>query len=170
MTHDPPPASPYAPPAAVVEDRAAEGQLQLASRGARLGAALIDMVIGLLAMWVLSRLTPWNPFSASANIGVRATIVNQAIGFAAFVVLHGFTLWRRGQTLGKVVVGVRIVRSNGAPADPVRLFGLRYFSGFVLMTIPMLGLVYSLVDALFIFGQRRRCVHDLLADTVVIRV
>jgi hypothetical protein len=36
--------------------------------------------------------------------------------------------------------------------------------------IPTLGGLLTLVDALFIFGGSRRCVHDLIAGTKVIRV
>jgi hypothetical protein len=33
----------------------------------------------------------------------------------------------------------------------------------------VLGGFYSLIDALVIFGDARRCCHDYIADTIVVR-
>jgi hypothetical protein len=35
----------------------------------------------------------------------------------------------------------------------------------------LLGIIplYGIIDLLFIFGQRRQCIHDLIADTIVIK-
>jgi hypothetical protein len=34
--------------------------------------------------------------------------------------------------------------------------------------IPYVGWIFSLADPLFIFGESRRCLHDMLADTIVV--
>ena len=36
--------------------------------------------------------------------------------------------------------------------------------------IPFVGFIFTIVDPLFIFQESRRCVHDLIADTLVIKV
>ncbi|MEA2700447.1 MAG: hypothetical protein QOI66_4718, partial [Myxococcales bacterium] len=40
----------------------------------------------------------------------------------------------------------------------------------IISAIPYLGGLYALVDALFIFRDDRRCIHDLIAGTRVIAV
>lgn len=40
----------------------------------------------------------------------------------------------------------------------------------VLYQIPVAGSIFSLVDVLFIFREDHKCIHDLIADTIVIDV
>jgi uncharacterized RDD family membrane protein YckC len=75
---------------------------------------------------------------------------------------------RRGQTVGKAALRVRIVRMDGTRANAWHLFGLRYGVGMVATSIPFVGLAYGLVDALMIFRDSRRCLHDLIAGTKVV--
>ena len=50
-----------------------------------------------------------------------------------------------------------------------RMIGLRYLPFWFAGNVPQLALI-PFVDALFIFRQDRRCLHDLLAGTRVIDV
>lgn len=162
----------YAPPGAHVEDvdAATEGEQVLATRWQRFWAAMVDVVVGLAAVWVLTVFTPWNPFKVDANASPWSTDLGAlAIGFVSFVVLHGYLLATRGQTIGKLVLGIRIVRSDGSRATLGRLLGLRYGVGSAAMAIPVAGNVYGIVDALMIFRQSRRCLHDNIADTIVVK-
>jgi uncharacterized RDD family membrane protein YckC len=36
--------------------------------------------------------------------------------------------------------------------------------------IPVVGRLINLVDPLLIFGKERRCLHDLIADTIVVDI
>jgi uncharacterized RDD family membrane protein YckC len=65
---------------------------------------------------------------------------------------------------------MRIVRPGGAKASPGRVLGLRYGVGFAVNMIPVLGFLYGLLDCLLIFRASRRCLHDEIADTIVIRL
>ncbi len=48
------------------------------------------------------------------------------------------------------------------------MLGLRYLPTQVIVAIPVVGALYALVDALFIFGAEQRCLHDLIAGTKVV--
>jgi uncharacterized RDD family membrane protein YckC len=162
----------FAPPRArVAEPPPAEG-LVLGTRWGRLGAALIDLVIGVGAYFaagplVIRLLGALNRDRVMDDLWVLAG--SQTLGYLLFVLLHGWLLARRGQTIGKRIVGLRIVRPDGRPAGPLRLFGLRYATGFLLMMVPALGMLYALVDTLLIFGRQRRCLHDWIAGTIVVQ-
>lgn len=158
----------FAPPRARIDEPAATGPV-LAGRWARLGAALIDTALALGILWAASSVLPWNPFDPTAQQDLPRQWLNLAAGFALFLLMHGYLLLRHGQTIGKRLLGLRIVQRNGQPATALRLVGIRYGSGFVATAIPMVGVVYALIDSLFIFNAQRRCLHDLLAGTIVVR-
>ena len=90
------------------------------------------------------------------------------VGFAIFVLMQGYLLATQGRTIGKKLLGLRIVRSNGEPAGLGRLLGLRYLVGWLIVMIPIAGMVYALVDSLLIFRESRKCLHDNIADTIVV--
>jgi uncharacterized RDD family membrane protein YckC len=167
----PPPAQRYAPPVAEVADVSGSGEAQLAGRGARLGGAIIDGVILLGLWWLVGLLTPWNIFSPTmAQAGVIAMLGMQLIGLLLFALVNGYLLMTRGQTVGKLLLGMRIVRPDGSAATPGRVIGLRYGVGWMLSALPVVGMVYALVDCLLIFRADHRCLHDMIADTIVVKI
>ena len=161
----------FAPPLAQVADVAPSHPAgTLAGRGARLGAAMIDVVIAMLAFGAIAWLTPFNIFVTDPTQGLWLPMArNTLIGFVFFLLFHGYLLATRGQTIGKMLVKIRIVRLDGSRASFARLVGLRFFVNSLFTLIPVVGPLYGMVDALFIFRAERRCVHDLIADTVVVQ-
>ena len=161
----------FAPPLAHVED-VAQGPGVLAGRGTRLGATLIDAVVAGLAFGLLAFVSPFNIFAPPpSTTGVWMLLVqNLVLGFILFLVIHGYLIATRGQTVGKALLKIRIVRSDGSPASFARIVGLRYLTTSVLASIPVVGTIYGLVDVLLIFRASRRCLHDHIADTIVVTV
>jgi uncharacterized RDD family membrane protein YckC len=160
----------FAPPLAHVED-VAQGPGVLAGRWIRLGATLIDAVVAALAFGLIALVSPINVFrpSLAASSGVWLLLVqNLVLGFILFLVIHGYLIATRGQTVGKALLKIRIVRSDGSPASFARIVGLRYLTTSVLASIPLIGTIYGLVDVLLIFRASRRCLHDNIADTIVV--
>ena len=68
------------------------------------------------------------------------------------------------------MLGLRIVRTDGSRAGFARLFFVRAGFAVVLPMIPFLGLLIVLADVLCIFRETRQCLHDQVADTVVVNV
>jgi uncharacterized RDD family membrane protein YckC len=161
----------FAPPLAHVEDVAASPVAgELAGRWSRLGAAIIDGLLALVILWCISMLTPFNVFKPALGGGLMVLMIkNTLVGFAIFLILHGYLLQTRGQTIGKMLLGIRILRTDGSRATLARLAGLRYFANSVLALVPVVGWLYGLLDSLMIFRQSRKCLHDNLADTIVVK-
>ena len=70
----------------------------------------------------------------------------------------------RGQSLGKMLMFIRIVTTDGQIPGFVSGVLLRNWLRAALSSIPFFGLI----DALFIFSESRRCIHDYLAGTRVV--
>jgi uncharacterized RDD family membrane protein YckC len=134
-------------------DIAARGDL--ASRWARLGAFLIDVVLFYL------------PFAAAQPASERSAVGGLAVvAWLIIVVVQIVMLTRSGQTIAKRLLGIRIVKKDtGLNGGFVTNVLLRGVVNGLLSIIPL----YGLVDALFIFREDKRCLHDLIASTIVVR-
>ena len=161
----------YETPATTSEEAGTPSGPELAGRGRRLGAYLIDLIIAGIVLGVLAVLN----LGISLEDLARDPMTQQmstAGGIAylvIFMVINGYLLVTKGQTLGKLALGIRIVDavSNGA-ATAVKILGLRYVLVMLVGAIPIIGGLLGLIDFLFIFREDRRCVHDLLAGTKVV--
>ena len=161
------PANRFAPPGAAVDDIAADGP-ELASRGARFGAAFIDGMVALaISAAVMLPLygTGYFRMMGTSKMSVAPGLV---LYLLLFYGLEGWFLYQRSQTIGKIALGLRIVRTDGSTATIGRTLGIRLVAFGALGFIPFVGSLAGLVDALFIFGSSRRCLHDLAADTIVV--
>lgn len=159
--------NPYAAPGAMVRDVGAEGDVVLASRLARLGAALIDSAFIFVPAILIAIMTPGIRNGTSSNPS-SFVLGLFGLGVIAFVVYQFVLLYRHGQTVGKKIVGIRIVRPDGGRASFPRLLFLRYGVPGLIGAIPLVGSIFSLVNVLFIFAEDRRCLHDRIADTIVV--
>ena len=89
-----------------------------------------------------------------------------SILYLALAIYQLVILSRDGQSIGKRMMKIRIVRnednSNPGFVHTVVLRG--FVNGLIGNVVPF----YSLVDPLFIFGEEHRCLHDLIASTKVV--
>ncbi|MCF8204995.1 MAG: RDD family protein [Methylotenera sp.] len=164
----------FAPPQAHVQD-IATGEPVLAGRGARLLAAIIDGLIAGAAVWAAFMLPGLSSIAeAHQQAAARGFWAFNAwsllLGVPLFLLIQGWPLLTRGQTLGKILLKMRIVRTDGSKVDPLRLFGLRYGVGILTGVMSGLSMIYGLVDSLLIFRGSRQCLHDTIADTKVIKL
>jgi len=148
-----------------------ESTQELASRWQRLCGSLIDALVGVAvvfpAMWfsgVLQQLYRGEVMSLAQRI------VWFAFGTVVFIVIQGHLLGKHGQTIGKRMVGTRIVSCEDGRILPFwTVFPLRYLSVSLVSQIPVAGQWLSLIDVLFIFRKDKRCIHDLIAGTKVVK-
>jgi len=165
-----PAVNPYAAPDARIAD-VGHGEVQAkSSRGVRLGAVLLDSVPIFVLAIVAAIALPATQRAGNAGISMAGTVILIAMGVAVlgFGVYQLVMLHRYGQTFGKKVLGIKIVRNDGSRAGLGRIFWLRYFVPGIIGAIPIVGPLFGLADPLFIFGEEKRCLHDLIADTIVV--
>jgi uncharacterized RDD family membrane protein YckC len=162
--------NPYAPPRAQVSDITdADAPVEPAGRGIRFGAAMIDGLLFTAAYVPLiiamfgQQMTTFDPQLFVSIWGMLSAAIIIALLAVTFVLVR-----RNGQTIGKKLVGIKVVRSDGTRATLGRIFWLRNVVNGIPSAIPLLGYVYVLIDHLLIFGDKRQCLHDRIADTIVV--
>jgi uncharacterized RDD family membrane protein YckC len=170
---------PFAPPSASLEPRLDPSpKLPLARRGDRFWAYMLDLLVllpGALAGFAIG----WSLKTMAQLTGDEALGL-EAI-FAALLVLpiqiyQWYAVSKRGQTLGKRWLGIRIVCVDGSPAGFVRAVLLRSWVPFgVMLLFSSIGLepvakLFNTIDTISIFTGNRRMIHDLIAGTQVVSV
>ena len=169
MSSTGPQANRFAPPAAHVEDVESVASGELAGRGTRLLAAIVDGLLVAGVMFGLGWLVGTNAFDTREDPPLSTFAVSLGLAFGAYLLLNGWLLHTRGQTIAKALFRIKVVRSDGSKASLLRLAGLRYFVTSLLTLVPLLGWIFALADCLLIFRDSRKCLHDNIADTIVVR-
>jgi len=164
--------NPYAPPQAAVLDIPDPRSTNApADRGTRLGAAILDGIIFTVMVYLPA-------VTAAVFGGVAARGANDSFGAIMIggfaIALVGFGVWAwltikyvvaNGQSIAKKLVAIKVVRADGSPISLGRIFWLRNILNGVISLIPL----YGIIDLLFIFGESRQCLHDKIADTIVVK-
>jgi uncharacterized RDD family membrane protein YckC len=173
--------NPYAPPQADVRDAPAAPLTAgpLATRNLRLAGAMVDSFAS--AVFVVPFLLFTGDWTAAISGRLPSGTISLGV-FAVFTAMQGYLLATRGQTIGKWLVGTRIVRADNDEVPTLaRTLGLRYgplaiglpstvvVTGYAL-AIPYPLILFGLIDLAFIFRRDRRCLHDLIARTKVVAV
>jgi uncharacterized RDD family membrane protein YckC len=167
--------SPYAAPHAWLAEAphfAAAGEVVQAGFWKRTAAYLIDsMLVGIVSQVIqvvvmlvffgFSSLGSGSPsFRTPGGIVmlVLAYLLPMAMSALYFGLFHAST---RQATLGKMAVGIKVVRSDGSRISVGRGIG-RYF-GFLLSSLTLF--IGCLMAA---FTERKQALHDILCDTLVV--
>jgi uncharacterized RDD family membrane protein YckC len=143
---------------------------ELASLGNRFLGALIDFCVMIPVIVIFTVLIVFGMISTEAANSWVFMIVSPVIGFGIFLLIHGYLLATKGQTVGKMVMKTQIVGNDGKLVPFVPLILKRYIPLSVVSQIPYLGPLVGLVNVLLIFRSNRKCLHDEIAGTKVIQL
>lgn len=165
-----PKSSPFEP---LDADAGPAAESPLAPLDRRFLAAVADRFAGALTLApaVAAVAATWEPDRADPP---PLALAGVAVTLALLVALTGtqwYLLATRGQTIGKRMFDLRIVRQDGSAVDFVTAVVLRsWVTGFAigLANNLCLGWVVFLADVLPVFGQDRKCLHDRIAGTMVV--
>jgi uncharacterized RDD family membrane protein YckC len=149
-----------------IQSGSVKGELELATLGRRFGAIWIDS-LSFMAVFVIGGLVLGLALAttapASPNVGGALNLFLIVMAFVVAFVYEGVMLQVRGQTLGKMAVGIKVVGPDGAEISPGQAWGRSL--------IRNLFNYFAIVDYLpAAFTKQRTCIHDLIAKTRVVRV
>ena len=198
LPSDPPPL--IAPPVAaattfgsVAPEPSRDGQRPLADRGARLMARIIDwsieiacaipggIVLGTEVLKIVVEAAQGREPDFT-QLDVPRLILGAGLMLVfslALLVVQVWMLTVRGQTIGKRILGIRVVKADGSPAGFVNGWLMRELLitaiGIAVSMIPFIGPIllrpaFHLVDWCLIFRDDQQCLHDQMATTKVVKV
>jgi len=142
-------------------------QLKFASLDKRLVAFAIDQMIlsglGALTLSALSLFMPVDAINADPTVADQWGRLLLIIVTVEFVAYYLLTLTRlQGQTFGKRIMKIRIIKRDGSPLTYRDAF-VRCYIGYNLSVLSLgLGFVWAAFD------KQQRTLHDILAQTMVI--
>lgn len=126
----------------------------------RVVAYIIDGILLTIVCGVVDRLlginilaTDWDHYDPLANV------ISLVIGWLYFALLESS---ERGATVGKMVMGLRVVTSDGQRLSFMNATG-RYFAKILSAIILCIGFI------MVAFTDKKRGLHDIIAGTLVIK-
>jgi uncharacterized RDD family membrane protein YckC len=159
MAPSDPGAAPPPPPAwqALPTEQVAYGGFWI-----RVVAYLIDAIVLNIVLWLLSVITGLRLISyiATDHLEPLPILAPLVVNWLYFALMESS---RRGATLGKMAVGLRVVTGAGQRLSFANATG-RYFAKFISALI--LGIGFIMVA----FTERKRGLHDMIANTLVVKV
>lgn len=166
------PESPYAPPrATLVAGNAAihGGEVVYAGFWKRVAANIIDSfvvgivggIIGAILGGVIGAV-----FGLSGGLGGGGFLAIQLVtNLVSITITAGYYAWFHSSanqaTLGKMAIGIKVVRSDGEAISFARGIG-RYFAFLLSSLLLCIGLIMAA------FTERKQSLHDMICDTLVV--
>lgn len=150
----------------------------LAGRFTRFAAAMADGFLLLAILMPIQFATGYFARAMVQQVGIIEQIVMSLLGLGIMLLLNGYLLVNRGQTIGKMLTKIQIVDAETSKLlSFVRVYVYRYLwtLPFVLGVILIPGSrddvlvnVVIFIDVVIIFGAARRCIHDYIAGSKVV--
>lgn len=159
--------SPYTAPAAATGyagSAVVDGQdVVYAGFWKRYAAYFIDYILLTVVTLPLSMIiNVMGASSGNEGVQVALTLVVMLLSLVISIGYYaGFHASRGGATLGKMAVGIKVVRGNGERISFLRAF-CRYLATIVSSLILMIGFIMAA------FTERKQALHDMMCDTLVV--
>ena len=134
---------------------------RLASLKSRTLAVFLDTFI-FYAIFI-----PFNIYSTK-----KSEIIYLVIVYSILVCIQVYFLTKRGQSIGKMVFKIRISQFHNPNKVP-RFFNviiLRIVINDLVYLIPIIGLIYLVLNYSLALFKPRRCIHDYIAGTIVVKL
>lgn len=128
----------------------------------RIVSGIIDALALGVILYILIKIGDTFDFSANAALGNAIVIL--FIVFLFLVIPTTIETLTRGQSLGRLAVGIRIIRDDGGPISFRHAF-IRALAGF----IEVYGTGGSIAVTVAVFSRRGKRVGDYLAGTYALR-
>ena len=147
----------------VVSEQPSEDEmtaLEIASAWQRLGAALIDGVIGVLVFVGVLVVGIFSIGAIGGDVG-RLMILIATLVYPVIVLA---LVTNRGQSPGKMVINIKIVKTDGTPPGFGSVLVREIIGKFVSGLVIYIGYIW------IIFDGKRQGWHDKIASTYVVKV
>ncbi len=164
--------NPYAPPIqSDFRNGSLDDEMQFpAGRGDRFLARMVD---GLL---LLAFIIPWAIILSAMDMISFTNLQKNSLEALKLLpaelpvsIYQWILITRSGQTVGKKLMRIRIVKVDGSTLGFGDGVALREWVMRVIGIVPCVGPLISLVGILMIFGDEQRCLHDRIAGTKVVK-
>jgi len=146
-----------------------------ASNGKRLVAWIVDGVvkaivsIGIAAVLQITIVVIMQ--NRSPEAAMFANIIGQLLIQVCEVLYEGLMLSKaNGQTVGKMLVGIRVVTPEGNRISAAQAWWRAGFRSILNFSTCTCGPLAWLLDGAFVFGAERTTLHDLVERTRVVNV
>ncbi len=149
-----------------------EPVFELANRWKRFWGHVIDISLAASILVLILFLSgSLKEVMAQQRNGLNAQVTFwTGVGMCIYLVLNVYFWGTRGQSIGKMVMGTRIVDKDGNIPSLATTVAVRYLAVQIFFPIPFAGNLIFLADSLFIVRKDHRCLHDHLAGTYVIDI
>jgi uncharacterized RDD family membrane protein YckC len=141
------------------------GTMQYATAGKRFVALIIDQFIVMIPVLVVGMVGFGVLMAAKQETMGMLVLGLTFIGvWFGYITYEALMLGSRGQTLGKRVMHVRVVRPDGSAISYGQAWGRSLLRAVMVHVLVFVNYIPGLVT------QERTCVHDLVAGTRVVAV
>lgn len=133
---------------------------RLASPGKRLGAYVLDLLVPIVALWLIFMVAELGASTGSdTGEGLAALL---GVGLFVAYAIWALVLFSRGATPGKKLLGMRVIKKDGHPAGFLTMLIREWVGKWISGLILGLGFLWILFD------RDNQGWHDKLMSTYVI--